>query len=210
VIDSVDWSKLKKRPELYFQGYSDITMITCALFNKGYGHPVAGPNSGSIAGMTEDSIEAMRSVYSGTQLGPIQLESLNPGDCSGKPLPGLLHRLEILSRKPYCPSAEGRIVFIEAVGTTAEMIEENLDALLKRNFLKGATGVVFCQFVRCRDNEKIDLILKKFASKLKIPVYKGFPFGHTSRIYCLDFARQAEIKDNAIIFPAVSAASKKK
>jgi muramoyltetrapeptide carboxypeptidase len=25
LLDNLDWTKLKKRPELYFQGYSDVT-----------------------------------------------------------------------------------------------------------------------------------------------------------------------------------------
>ena len=204
VMDHLDWKKLKKRPELYFQGYSDITLITCTLFAKGYGHPVAGPNTGSMSGMTSDSIEAMKKIYHGQQLGPIKLETIVPGDCQGYPLPGLLQRLSVLSEKEYCPSAKGRIVFIEEVGNSAEMIEKNLNKLLEKKFFKDAAGVVFCQFVRCKDDYKINGILKDFSTKLKLPVYKGFPFGHTSRIYCIDFTRRVSIKNGFVTFSADS------
>ena len=204
VMDHLDWTKLKKRPELYFQGYSDITLITCTLFAKGYGHPVAGPNTGSMAGMTPDSIDAMKKIYHGEQLGPIKLEPLVPGDCKGYPLPGLLQRLSVLTDKEYCPNAKGRIVFIEEVGNSAEMIEKNLNKLLEKNFFKDAAGIVFCHFVRCKDQHKIDGILKAFAPKTGLPVYKGFPFGHTSRIYCIDFARPVSITNGKVTFSAAA------
>ena len=203
LLAALDWSKLKKRPELYLQGYSDVTQITAAMLAKGYGHPVAGPMSGSMAGLQEESIRAMKAMHHGEQVGPLKLSALVPGDCEGLAFAGLLSRLAWVTDSDYCPSMAGRIVIIEGVSSTPEAVRKDLQTLLDRNFFKGASGVVFGHFLRCGDRAEVEAALKEFAPKVGIPVYRGFPFGHSSQCYAIDFSRRAEIKDGKIIFPAV-------
>ena len=203
VMDHIDWKKLKYRPELYFQGYSDITLITAALLAKGNGHPVAGPMAGALSGLSQDGLDAMRKIHHGEQLGPIRLVPLVPGSCQGLVFAGLLQRLAVLTGKNYKPSVKGRIIFIESVSATAPQIKAQLDTLLKKKFFAGAAGVVFCQFVRTAPKAEIEAILREYAPRLGVPVYMGFPFGHTSRSYCLDFTRRAVIQNNTVTFPAV-------
>ena len=203
VMDNIDWSKLEKRPELYFQGYSDITLITAALLAKGYGHPISGFMGGSLPGLSKDSIAAAKKINSGRQLGPIKLKALVPGDCKGLPLAGLLARLRVAADKPYCPDTRGRIIFIEGVSSSADAIKSDLEYLMNKKFFEGATGVVFCQFLRCKDAERIDPIIEEIAPKLGVPVYRGYPYGHSSKLYCIDFTRPVEIKKGQLTFPAV-------
>ena len=202
VMDNINWKKLKHRPDLYFQGYSDITLITAALLAKGNGHPIAGPMAGALSGLDAESLDVMRKIHHGKQVGPVKLVPLVPGDCKGMVFAGLLHRLAVLTDKPYLPSVKGRIIFIESVGATAQKIREQLDTLLKKKFFNGSAGVVFCQFVRTAPKQEIEKILREYASKIGTPVYMGFPFGHTSKSYCLDFTRTAVIKNSAVTFPA--------
>ena len=44
--------------------------------------------------------------------------------------------------------------------------------------------------------KEVDAILDNAAHRIGKPVYKGFPFGHSSNCYTLDFNRQIVIKDN--------------
>ena len=203
LLEKLDWNKLGKRPELYFQGFSDITLMTCALLAKGYGRPVAGPNAGSMAGLHDPFIREMRAMHHGEAVGPYKLEVLVPGDCSGLPLVGLLDRLSRVSAFDYRPDAQGRIVFIENVGGDPERIRTQLRTLIDRKFFDGATGVVFCSFVRCGKSAEIDAVLKEFAPKPGIPVCRGFPFGHTPECATVDFGRKAVVKSGELTFPAV-------
>ena len=203
VLDNIDWSKLKPRPELYFQGFSDITFINCALLGKKLGYPIAGPSVGTLSGLTDDSIAAMRTMHHGEQLGPIQLKTMVPGDCKGLPLAGLLSRFAIIVDKDYCPDTAGRIIFIEGVGIRAQNVKAQLEKLLEKKFFEKAAGVVFCQVIRCNPADEVEKIIDEFALKMKIPVYKGFPLGHTTRHYAIDLQRPVEIKDGKIIFPAL-------
>ena len=202
VLEHIDWSKLKPRPELYFQGFSDITFINCALLEKKLGHPIAGPSVGTLSGLTDDSIAAMRTMHHGEQLGPIQLKTMVPGDCKGLPLAGLLSRFAIIVDKDYCPDTAGRIIFIEGVGIRAQDVKAQLEKLLEKKFFEKAAGVVFCQFIRCNPADEVEKIIDEFAPKIGIPVYKGFPLGHSVKHYAVDLQRPVEINGGKIIFPA--------
>ena len=203
LLDNIDWSKLKKRPELYFQGYSDITLILCALQAKNNGHPIAGPMAGSMSGMTSDSISAMRKINHGETLGPVKVKTIVPGECKGLPIGGLLQRFAVVADKPYRPDTRGKVIFIEGVSLTPAKVRENLEKLLEKKFFDGVNGVVFCRFARCGDAKEVKRIIEEFAPKLKVPVYSGFPFGHVQRIYPIDFTRPVEVKNGAVTFPAV-------
>ena len=208
LLKNLDWKKLKPRPELYLQGYSDVTQLTAAMLAKGLCRPIAGPMAGSMAGQKPESIKEMKAMYHGEQVGPIKLKPLVPGDCSGLPLSGLLERLRRVSRADYCPNTKGRIIFIEVVYSSPKLIREHLQELLDRKFFDGAAGVVYCQFFKCGKAAEVNAVLEEFAPKFGVPVYRGFPFGHSSRCATIDFSRQVVIKDNELTFPAVVAKEK--
>ena len=203
VMDNIDWSKLKKRPELYFQGYSDITIILGALTAKKQGHPIAGPMAGSLSGLPSDAIKVMKKVNHGEEVGPIKLETLVKGDCQGIAAAGLLQRFSVLAEKAYCPDNKGKIIFVEAVSLSASDVRKHLYNLLEKKFFEGAAGIVFCQFARCKPQEEIAPILKEFAPKAGIPVFANFPFGHVAKNYSIDLTRRAVIKNGEITFPEV-------
>ena len=203
LLANLDWSKLRKRPELYFQGYSDVTLITGALLAKGYGHPVAGTMAGGLSGLRDPFIAETKAMYHGEAVGPYRLKPLVPGDCSGLPITGHLERLSRLSGADYRPDTKGRIIFIESVHSKPELIRAQLQTLIDRKFFDGAAGVVFCQFFRCGKAAEVKAVLEEFAPKFGVPVYRGFPFGHSSRCATVDFSRQVVIKDGVLTFPAV-------
>lgn len=203
LLNNLDWGKLQKRPELYFQGYSDVTLITGALLAKSYGHPVAGTMAGGMSGLQAPFIAEMKAMYHGEAVGPYKVKPLVPGDCSGLPLTGHLERLTRLAGADFRPDTAGRIIFIETVRSTPERIREQLQTLLDRKFFDGAAGVVFCQFIKSGKAAEVSAVLEEFAPKFGVPVYRGFPFGHSARCAAVDFRRQVVIKDNAVTFPAV-------
>ena len=203
LLDNLDWNKLKKRPELYVQGYSDATLIVCALAAKGNGHPIAGVMSGSLTGVTDDTIEAMKKMNHGEELGPIKVQTLVPGDCKGYPVGGSMWKLGRLIGKEYCPDMTNRIIFIESSKITPAKLREKLYELLEKKFFAKASGVVFCQFAGCEPKSELQKVLKEIAPKIGLPVYANYPFGHVPRCYSLDFTRPVEIKDGKVVFPAV-------
>ncbi len=201
LLNALDFSKLKRRDNLRLQGYSDITILVCAMQGKKFGHPVAGPMSGSMAGLRSDCIQEMKQMHHGQAIGPLPLTPLVPGDCSGLILAGLLQRLSVIWKTEFKPDTAGRIIIIECVSSKPELVKQNLDELIDGGFFTQAAGVVFGHFLRSGEPQEIDAILDDAARRIGKPVYKGFPFGHSKQCFTLDFTRQIVIKDNQFTIP---------
>ena len=203
VMQKIDWEKLPQRPELYVQGYSDVTMILCALQKRGYGRPIAGPMVGAIQGLSKNALQAMRNMHNNGEVGPVKVIPLVQGDCEGLALAGLLSRFAWVVKTSDRPIVKDRIIFIESVSATVDDMRKQFQTLLDEKFFDGAAGVVFCCFTKTgADKAAVDNLLKEFASKLKVPVYMNFPFGHRNISYTIDFSRKAVIKNNTVTFPA--------
>ena len=202
LVANINWEKLPRRPELYVLGYSDVTMLLSALSAKGYGHPLAGPTLSSHPGLAPAIVPDMKKMLAGEEV-KIKLKPVKPGDCSGKVVAGLLSRFVRVVKAGYGLETAGKIIVIESVGAKVPVIRAQLDELLAAGFFKGASAVVFGHITRHSDKPKnVDAVINEFAQKVDIPVYRGFPFGHTAHNLVIDFARPAEIKGNTIIFPA--------
>ena len=158
--------------------------------------------------MQQDCIDEMKAMHHGKQVGPVPVKKMKGGDCSGMAFTGLLSRLAWVAQSNYCPSMAGRIIFIEVVSSTPGKMREDFQTLLDRNFFDGAAGVVFCQFLRSGKPAEMEAAMNEFASKLSVPVYRGFPFGHSSKCYTIDFTRRVEIKDSKVTFLAAQPAKK--
>lgn len=203
VMQAIDWNKLPPRPELYVQGYSDVTMILCALQKRNYGHPVAGPMVGAMQGLVPDALKAMRNMHHNQQVGPVKVAPIVKGDCEGLPLAGLLSRFAWVVKTSDRPIVKDRIIFIESVSANIEQIRNYFQTLLDEKFFDGAAGVVFCCFTKTNsDKATVDALLKEVAPKLGVPVYMNFPFGHRNISYTIDYSRKAVIKNNTVTFPA--------
>ena len=161
-----------------------------------------------MAGLQQDCIDEMKAMHHGESVGPVPVNKMKGGDCSGLAFTGLLSRLAAAAQTDYCPSMAGRIVIIEVVNTTPEKMREDFQTLLDRKFFNGAAGVVFGHFLRCGTQAEIETLMNEFASKLSVPVYRGFPFGHSSKCYTVDFTRRVEIKDSKVTFLAAQPAKK--
>ena len=202
LVANINWEKLPRRPELYVLGYSDVTMLLSALSAKGYGRPMAGPTLSSHPGLAPAIVPNMKKMLAGEEV-KIKLKPVKPGDCSGKVVAGLLSRFVRVVKAGYGLETAGKIIVIESVGTNIPA-RAQLDELLAAGFFKGASAVVFGHITRFSDKPKnLDAAINEFAQKVDIPVYRGFPFGHTAQNLVIDFARPAEIKGNTIIFPAL-------
>ncbi len=199
LIRELDWDKMPLRPELKIIGFSNITCLTGALLRKGYGHPFAGPNLVRFAGLEPAALESFRRGMCGEKQKPFPLEPICRGDCRGGIYAGHLSLLAVLDAMPeYRVQPDGRIVFIECIGRTPEILTAEWNKLLASGFFRNVRGVVFGHFTKLGPEETVSQLLQKFADTLTCPVYKGFAYGHAGDIHTLDFFGQAEIRDNVL------------
>ncbi|MBE6391485.1 MAG: LD-carboxypeptidase [Lentisphaerae bacterium] len=202
LVANINWAKLPRRPELFLLGYSDVTMLLSFMVSKGYGRPVAGPTANGLPGLAARIVPVMKKVFHGEAVS-LKLKPLKPGEASGKVVAGLLSRYVRVVDAGYDFSARGKIVVIESVSCTSRGVSRDLEFLLQKGFFKDASALVFGHFARPVDKKQIDIVLEKFAGKLDIPVYRGFPFGHQADNLVIDFSRPAFIKNNVITFPEI-------
>ncbi len=201
LIQKLDWEAMRKRPDLPFMGYSDITIILCSLLSQKAGHPYTGPMLAAIHGITDESLGVMRDTLHGKEVAPVVLTPLASGDCRGKVLGGHLERFNVISKMPqFRPDTRGRVIFIECVNKTPTEVQSYLTNLREAGFFKEAAGVVFCYFTRCGEPSEIDAIQKEFARTVNIPVYTGFPYGHEKTSRAMDFRSTAVIENNTVRF----------
>ena len=201
VVNSLDWAhEMPSRPEMWVIGFSDITLMLCALQSHHICHPFAGPNLGSMVRADVESLEWMKELFHGRAPAPLKLDTLVPGDCEGVALAGHMERLNRISSTEFRPETAGRIVFIECVSRTVEQLHCYMDGLLKKGFFNGVKGVVFCEFTNCEPADGVAPLLAHYAPMLGCPVFNGFPFGHDKRNFTIDLLRRVAIRDGVLSF----------
>lgn len=200
LIKVIDWDKFKKR-KLTLLGFSNVTMLTGAMTSIGAGRPVAGPNLTSMAGATDDTLAWLKKMLAREPMPPVKLKPMaNPGDAKGPVYAGHLKMLQMVDEGKFHVDTAGKVLFIECVRREAPEVREYLEALYKNGFFDKPAAVVFCYFNRVKDEKAIWKMLEEFSSRLKCPVYRGFPYGHKNRNYALDYTRTAVIRDGVLTF----------
>ncbi len=200
LIRKLDWEKMKKRPDLPFLGYSDITLILCGMLSRGVGHPFTGPMFAGMRNMSAGSLAAMRDALLGKESSPVKLEPIVPGNCRGRVLAGHLHRFSVIAGTSFLPDSAGRILFLECVDKTPSGVREYLSILRGCGFFDRCAGVVFCHFTRCGDPEAIRSIQEDFSRSAGVPVYRGFPYGHERESHTMDYRSTAVIQNGEVRF----------
>ena len=199
LVGLIDWQKVKER-NLYLMGFSNITYITSAMEFHKAGRPIAGPNVGRLASATQGAKKHLKAVLAKKDIPPFKLTALRKGDASGRIYAGHLGMLQGNHASKFKVVPDNRVVFIECVNRDTATYDKLFGKLLKKGYFDKVKAVVFCHFNGMKDPQNMDALLEKWASQLKCPVYKGYPYGHKNDNYALDFSITANIKDDTLYF----------
>ena len=199
LVEKVDWKKFKER-NLILMGFSNITCITSAMEYNKAGRPIAGPNLGRLVTATPGTLKHLKAVLANGEIPEIKLTPLRKGDARGRVYAGHISLLANNIRSSFPTNASGRVLFMECVGRNTKEISGTFDTLLKKGFFNNVQAVVLCHFNKLADPENRDKMFEDWTSKLKCPVYKGYPYGHENANYALDFARTAVIRNDVLSF----------
>ena len=108
-----------------------------------------------------------------------------------------MKQFKLFINNEWVDAKDGK-TFISYDPATGEPIAEL--ACASKEDVDKAAAVVFSHFTRVKDAENIDATFELWASKLKCPVYKGYPYGHANDNRALDFRSTAVIKDDVLSF----------
>ncbi len=197
IVEHLNWEKLRTRPDMRVQGFSDITCLHLAMLKEKAGHPVCGPSLTKLLSVDKASLQSVNLGLSGKPRADIQLKVLRPGKAAGVILAGHLSLLDRMNQTRYKADTAGKVIFIECPNLDEKKAAATLEKLRKEGFFDNCAAVVFGRLSRCKKGEK--QVKQEFADKLKCPVYDGFPYSHTRRNHLLDLRKKVEITENGTL-----------
>lgn len=192
LLDKLNFPLIKKNPKVLV-GYSDITALQMAIFNKTGLVTFAGPMvatdfSGEVNKFAEENFWNV--LTNSKKIGKIynpQKEKfyiLNSGRGEGKLLGGNLALVNSLMGTPYLPKFKDSILLLEDIGEEPYRVDRLLNQLKLANVFADVNGIILGRFVDCytkdktNDAIKLNEVIEHYLSPLKIPVIYNFSHGH--------------------------------
>jgi len=192
LLDKIDYNLIRKNPKI-FVGYSDITALQLAIFNKVGLVTFAGPmvaidfNKDMDPSLEENFWTA---VTSNKSFGKIKMPhdeklfQLNKGDKKGRILGGNLAVFTSLVGTKFLPDMKGKILLLEEIGEAPYRIDRMLNQLKLSKILSQLNGAVLGAFIDCNEKDPtknsltLGEVIEDYFSELKVPVIYNFRHGH--------------------------------
>lgn len=188
IISNIDYSIIRRNPKVII-GFSDITALLNAVYQKTGLICFHGPVGASE--FTEfTKSEFQKIIMNGDKLSlNADGYAIKEGKANGKLVGGNLSLITAMAGTRNEINFNGKIAFIEEVGESPYRIDRMLTQLIESGGLNNAKGIAFGSFAGCdvdpKDPEyeikfKLNQVLANRCSRLSIPVYYGFDFGHVA------------------------------
>ncbi len=168
-----------------FVGLSDTTALQLALLKKAglvsfSGYLMKPRHGREMFPYTEqslfDCLNGREQVFCG-------LESDYDGtEITGRLVGGCLSLVVGLSGTPYFPDVSGNILVLEELNEEPYVLDRLLTQLENAGVFDQTAAVVLGAFIDCKAKDPTDGtaedVLKEWKSRIKCPVFSGFPYGH--------------------------------
>jgi muramoyltetrapeptide carboxypeptidase len=214
LLPGIDYGLIASNPKAFI-GYSDITALHFAIFNKTGLVTFHGPvGASNFTDYTAESFEDTLIKGKGKirieqakedrdkQEDYIQIYSISEGVAKGELVGGNLSLVSSLAGTPFDLDFTGKLVFLEEVGESPYRVDRMLTQLLLAGKLQAAKGIVLGVFSDCDekdtdpdfgDKTSLKETLAERLGGLGIPVLYGMSFGHVSNIATLPMGISAEL-----------------
>jgi muramoyltetrapeptide carboxypeptidase len=192
ILAKIDYTVVQQNPKI-FVGYSDITVLQLALFQKcrlvTFSGPMVAMDLGrGLEPYTEHSFWQQMTLPAEHSF-HMQEIAIPPvvyrnGFAEGRLVGGCLTSLNNLLGTGYLPDFSDSILILEDVAEEIYKIDRYLLQLLQAGILARIRGLVFGQFIDCHQpqGEKpsltLDEVFRYYSDRLKVPVMANFPYGH--------------------------------
>jgi muramoyltetrapeptide carboxypeptidase len=192
MLDLLDWDKLSalNSPPLLI-GYSDLTSLQCALYQKLGWLSLHGPMVASelSVDLDERSWRSLSNTLGGEFDQSFKLDAeniLHEGINQGRLLGGNLSVLTSLLGTPWYPDFTDAVLFIEDHGEYPFRMDRYLAQLKNSGTLDKLKGILIGHFNNCEepDTDKstfsVNQLFEQYFDDLRIPVVRGIEFGHSA------------------------------
>lgn len=207
ILPLLDYRALKRQPKIIV-GYSDITALQLAIFQKSglvtFSGPMAGVEmSNGIDPYTEENF--WRMITSISKVGELKNPSDEPlrvvhaGKRSGRLLGGNLATAISLLKTPFAPDFAKSILVLEDVDEAPHRVDRMLSQLSNAHILESISGLIFGRFINCVPSDPskpyipIDQVLDIVAQRMQCPVVANLQYGHLPKKLTVPLGLKARI-----------------
>ena len=209
LLGKLNWEKLRTRKQRVL-GFSNITMLLNAMLKENAGHPFSGPTLSQFLYAQPSTFKWLsKAIANDGPMPDVKLRALRPGACSGLACGGHIALVLRGVQMGWAADTKDRIVFLETTVWEPEKTRAMLDELVSKGYFKECAGVVFGDMGQNRAKRsgkalknlkaKMAQVRKDLAAKVTCPVYEGYPYGHISVSYTIDFLRKKTITADGIL-----------
>jgi muramoyltetrapeptide carboxypeptidase len=196
LLPGLDWDLIRRQPKILI-GFSDLTVLLCALEQQTGLVTFHGPMLTTLGRSDRESLESLGNLLLGRPQREIKtkkLEILQKGRARGRLLAGNLTCLSHLLGTPFEPDWQDRILVLEDIGEAPYRIDRLLTQLKIAGRLERIAGLVLGSFDQCGDDvEPIWNRATELLAKRNIPIWANFPSGHNSSNRILPLGITAEM-----------------
>ncbi len=183
ILDYLDFKTIKDHPKL-FMGFSDITVLLIALWEKIRLMSFHGPMVTTLPQLTASSLIKVQTTLLGHYQIHIPLNrdrAILPGSARGELIGGNLTMLTHLIGTAYEPCWDQAILFLEDCGEDPYRVDRLFTHLRLRGCLEKVSAVLLGT-ITGSDKKSLRMgLIKEILIDSNIPVWTGLPIGHGSR-----------------------------
>ena len=206
LLDKIDYQIIKDNPKL-FVGYSDITTLQLAFWEKAGLPSVSGPMAAvemgnDILPFTEshfwNQLFNREKEYT-FEIDTQETEIWQAGRAQGTLLGGCLSMVSHQLGTPYSPDYSGAVLFIEDVGEEPYKIDRYLAHLKQAGVFDRISGLILGNFIDCQDENEsrkhisVKEVLEEYFTGLPFPVLYNFPYGHGMKKLSMPIGAQVSL-----------------
>ena len=212
ILDKLDYRLIRKNPKI-FVGYSDITALHLAIFEKAglvtFHGPVAVStwNSFSAKHFTKllfdkEMLTLENPSDKGDELTQTEnrIRTISPGKARGKLLGGNLSVLTGIMGTEYFPKDwKGKILYIEDIGEKIYAVDRMMSQLRLAGVLEQINGFVLGKCTDCEPGGSgfgsltLEEVINSYIEPLNIPAFTGAMIGHIDDNVTIPNGIEAEI-----------------
>ena len=210
-LRKLDYDVIRRNPKI-FVGYSDLTALQMAIFQKTGLVTFSGPMVAVefAAGIDPRTESNFWGILDGEKTAPITLSPLeedfqiiSQGKGKGSILGGCLSLVAGLPGTPFMPDLSNNILILEDIGEEPRKIDYCLARLQNAGVFDHISGLILGQFIDCKPEEgfpsaTIDEILTEYFGDLPIPVISHFDYGHGGVKHTIPFGIKIKIQTSLL------------
>jgi muramoyltetrapeptide carboxypeptidase len=188
LLEDIDLDLIRDNPKPLF-GYSDMTTVQTWLLDElgltTFHGPMVAADFAVDGGVHDASFDAALDGDTIT-VGPAEgLRILRPGRAQGVMYGGCLSILTASLGTRFAPQTEGKLLFLEDVGTKPYQIDRMLRQMVLAGKFDGVTGFVFGEMLECASPgtspDLLEQVILRVLDWFDGPIAFGLRSGHVSR-----------------------------